>query len=51
MEAILNFLGSDTLSSAAVVSVFLAGAVVLVRLALRDMYGSRWWRLHRHWDA
>ena len=51
MEAILNFLGSDTILSAIVVSALLAGAIAGVRLALRDMYASSWWRVHRHWDV
>jgi hypothetical protein len=51
METILDFVGSNTVVSAIVVSALLAGAIALVRVALRDMYASRWWRLQRHWDA
>ena len=51
MDAILNFLGSDSILAAIAVAALLGGAVAVARLALRDLYGSRWWRMHRHWDA
>ena len=51
MNAILQFLGSDSILAAIAVAGLLGGAVAVVRLALRDLYGSRWWRVHQHWDA
>ena len=48
MDAIVGFLGSDSL--AAVLVVVVGGAVGLARLAFADMYASRWWRLQPHWD-
>jgi hypothetical protein len=30
--------------------VAMVGAIGAVRLSLRDMYASRWWRLQPHWD-
>lgn len=51
MDAILDFLGSGSIVAALAVAGVLGGAVVVARLALRDMYGLRWTRLQRHWDA
>jgi hypothetical protein len=50
MQAMVEFLGGGTAAAAVLVAGLLGGAVAIVRLALRDMYASSVWRLHRHWD-
>ena len=47
MDAVLNF---DNMVAAVVVAGLLGGMVVAVRLALREMYASQWWKAQHHWD-
>lgn len=50
MTTILDFLGSGTIGAALAVAGLLGGAVVLVRVALRDMFASPLWRMQNHLD-
>lgn len=47
MDAVLNF---DNVAAAIVVAGLLAGVVVVVRLAMREMFASSWRKLQHHWD-